>query len=290
LVDALWIIGGAFMVGVLGLFFAPIKHALATLVLAGAHAVSSFFLFAMGGVIVDFFHVSFAEIVAYAVVTVTQYFQVSSLFGRYITPEVRRFLMSNRSALELGGQETEVSILFSDIKGFTSMSERMEAREVISALNEYFGPMFRIIIDEHHGTLDKLVGDAIMAYFGHPRPTDDHPVQAVSAALQMQRRLEELRGEWEKEGKPLLRMRIGVNTGTVVAGNMGDATRTDYSIIGDEVNLASRLESNAPVDGVLVSESTHDRAKDHFLFKERDPIMVKGKEKPVKVYEVLDFK
>ena len=289
-VDALWIIGGTFLVGVLGLFFAPVQHALATIVLASAHAVSSFVLFAKAGVIVDFSHVAFAEIMAYAVVTVTQYFQVSSLFGRYITPEVRRFLMSNNSALELGGQETEVSILFSDLKGFTSMSEKMTAPQVISALNEYFGPMFRIIIDEHHGTLDKLIGDAIMAYFGHPRPTDDHPLQAVSAAVQMQRRLGELRQKWEKEGKPLIRMRIGVNTGTVVAGNMGDAGRTDYSIIGDNVNLASRLESNAPVDGVLISETTYERTKDRFVFKEREPILVKGKEKPVKVYEVVGFK
>jgi len=290
IVDALWIIGGTFLIGLLGQFFAPVQHAFATLLLAGAHAFSSFFLFTHSGVIVDFFHVSFAEIVTYAAVTISQYLQVSSLFGRYITPEVRRFLMSNNSALELGGQETEVSILFSDLKGFTSMSEKMEAREVISSLNEYFGPMFRIIIDESHGTLDKLIGDAIMAYFGHPRPTPSHPVDAVSAALKMQRLLTELRKEWEARGKPLIRMRIGVNTGTVVAGNMGDSGRTDYSIIGDNVNLASRLESNAPVDGVLISESTYERVKDHFLFKERDPIMVKGKEKPVKVYEVLDFK
>jgi adenylate cyclase len=190
----------------------------------------------------------------------------------------------------LGGQETEVSILFSDLKGFTNMSEKLEAKQVISALNDYFGPMFEIIIDKNYGTLDKLIGDAIMAYFGHPLPTPNHPVQAVTAALMMQKRLAELRQQWEKEGKPTIRMRIGVNTGTVVAGNMGSAGRTDYSIIGDNVNLAARLESNAPVDGVLISESTYERTKDHFVFKEREPIQVKGKEKPVKVYEALDFK
>jgi adenylate cyclase len=240
--------------------------------------------------VVDFIHVTFAEIMAYAVVTVSQYLQVSSLFGRYVTPEVRRFLMSKSGALQLGGQETEVSILFSDLKGFTNMSEKLEAKQVISALNDYFGPMFEIIIDKNYGTLDKLIGDAIMAYFGHPLPTPNHPVQAVTAALMMQKRLAELRQQWEKEGKPTIRMRIGVNTGTVVAGNMGSAGRTDYSIIGDNVNLAARLESNAPVDGVLISESTYERTKDHFVFKEREPIQVKGKEKPVKVYEALDFK
>jgi adenylate cyclase len=128
-----------------------------------------------------------------------------------------------------------------------------------------------------------------MAYYGHPQPESDHPLRAVSAALEMQRKLTELRKKWEAEGKPPIRMRIGVNTGTVVAGNMGDSGRTDYSIIGDNVNLASRLESNAPVDGVLISETTYERVKDHFIFKEREPIKVKGKEKPVKVYEVLDF-
>jgi adenylate cyclase len=290
IVNFFWIIGGAFLVGCLGQIFAPIKHAAATLLLVFFHALSSFGLFAHFGLVVDFIHVTFAEIMAYAVVTVSQYLQVSSLFGRYVTPEVRRFLMSKSGALQLGGQETEVSILFSDLKGFTNMSEKLEAKQVISALNDYFGPMFEIIIDKNYGTLDKLIGDAIMAYFGHPLPTPNHPVQAVTAALMMQKRLAELRQQWEKEGKPTIRMRIGVNTGTVVAGNMGSAGRTDYSIIGDNVNLAARLESNAPVDGVLISESTYERTKDHFVFKEREPIQVKGKEKPVKVYEALDFK
>ncbi|MCC6731615.1 MAG: adenylate/guanylate cyclase domain-containing protein, partial [Candidatus Omnitrophica bacterium] len=179
--------------------------------------------------------------------------------------------------------------LFSDLSGFTSMSEKLQAREVISILNDYFGPMFKIIIDEEQGTLDKLIGDAIMAYFGHPQPDPEHAVRAVTAALKMQNRLAELRQVWEKEGKPPIRMRIGVNTGMVVAGNMGDRFRTDYSIIGDNVNLASRLESNAPVDGVLISETTYDLVKGRFVFKEREPIKVKNKEFPVKVYEVLDF-
>jgi class 3 adenylate cyclase/CHASE2 domain-containing sensor protein len=287
--NSLWIISGTLAVGLLAQFFAPDKHAIATFILSGAHAFSAYFLFTKAGIIVDFFHVSFAEIVAYAVVTLSQYMQVSSIFGRYVTPGVRRYLLSNRKALELGGQETEVSILFSDLSGFTSMSEKMQAPEVISILNEYFGPMFKIIIDEEQGTLDKLIGDAIMAYFGHPQPDPEHAVRAVTAALKMQRSLAELRETWEKQGKPAIRMRIGVNTGTVVAGNMGDRFRTDYSIIGDNVNLASRLESNAPVDGVLISESTHDLVKTRFKFKERDPIKVKNKEKPVKVYEVVDF-
>jgi adenylate cyclase len=287
--NSLWIIGGTFLVGLLGQFFAPLKHALVTFVISGAHAFSSYFLFAWFGIVVDFFHVSIAEIVAYAVVTLVQYLQVSSIFGRYVTPGVRRYLLSNRQALELGGQETEVSILFSDLSGFTSMSEKMEASAVISLLNEYFGPMFKIIIDEEQGTLDKLIGDAIMAYFGHPQPMPDHAGKAVTAALKMQRRLAELRELWIQQGKPPIRMRIGVNTGPVVAGNMGDRYRTDYSIIGDSVNLASRLESNAPVDGVLISETTYHLVKDQFHFKERDPIHVKNKELPVKVYEVLDF-
>lgn len=287
--NGLWIIGGTFLIGLLGQFFTPIKHAIATFIISGAHAFSSYFLFARAGIVVDFFHVSLAEIVAYAVVTLSQYLQVSSIFGRYVTPGVRRYLLSNRKALELGGQETEVSILFSDLSGFTSMSEKLQAREVISILNDYFGPMFKIIIDEEQGTLDKLIGDAIMAYFGHPQPDPEHAVRAVTAALKMQNRLAELRQVWEKEGKPPIRMRIGVNTGMVVAGNMGDRFRTDYSIIGDNVNLASRLESNAPVDGVLISETTYDLVKGRFVFKEREPIKVKNKEFPVKVYEVLDF-
>ncbi|MCB9767339.1 MAG: CHASE2 domain-containing protein [Candidatus Omnitrophica bacterium] len=287
--NALLVFGACFLVGVFGIYMPPIRHAFATLAIGATYSVVCYFVFVYG-YIIDYFHVSFAGTVSYATVTISQYLKVSNLFGRYITPEVRRYLMSNRDALELGGQETELSILFSDLKGFTSMSEKLEAREVISALNEYFGPMFKIIIDEERGTLDKLIGDAIMAYFGHPQPNKDHPVQAVRAALKMQRRLEELRQEWEKQGKPLVRMRIGVNTGRVVAGNMGDAGRTDYSIIGDNVNLASRLESNAPVDGVLISDSTYERVKDYFIFKEREPIMVKGKEKPIKVFEVLDMK
>lgn len=287
--NALLVFAACLLVGVFGSYMAPIRHAFATVGFGGVYALFCYFTFVQG-YIIDYFHVSFAGAVCYATVTISQYLRVSNLFGRYITPEVRRYLMSNRSALELGGQETEVSILFSDLKGFTSMSEKMQANEVISALNEYFGPMFKIVIDEEHGTLDKLIGDAIMAYFGHPRPNPAHPVQAVTAAVKMQRRLEELRQEWAKEGKPQIRMRIGVNTGTVVAGNMGHAGRTDYSIIGDNVNLASRLESNAPVDGVLISQSTYERVKDYFIFKECEPMQVKGKEKPVKVYEVLDMK
>jgi len=288
--DSLWIIGGTFMVGLIGQFWPPLRHAFATAILASGHAVSSYLVFAYMGTIVNFFHVAVAYVVSYAVVTIGKYFQVSSIFGRYVSPEVRRFLLSNKQALQLGGQETELSILFSDLKGFTNMSEKMDATGVVTILNEYFAPMFEIIIEDNRGTLDKLIGDAIMAYFGHPQPSPDHPIQAVSAALSMQRKLVELRERWKEEGRPGIQMRIGVNTGVVVAGNMGGAGRTEYSIIGDNVNLAARLESSAPVDGVLISENTYVHVKDHFIFKERDPIQVKGKEKPVKVYEVLDFK
>src|SRR3989338_6495434 len=178
---------------------------------------------------------------------------------------------------------------FTDICGFTSMSEKLPPEIVVQMLNEYFTEMTKIIF-ENEGTLDKFIGDAIMAVFGTPIFTPYSARNAVKAGIDMLKKLVEIQKKWDSEGKPYFRIRCGINTGEVVAGNIGSPDRMDYTVIGDNVNLASRLESNAKPMTVLISDSTYFKIKDLVTANQREPIMVKGKSKPVQTYEVTDIK
>lgn len=192
--------------------------------------------------------------------------------------------------LQLGGKHVKAAILFSDIKGFTSLSENLEPEETVQILNDYFKEMTDEVF-VHEGTLDKYMGDGIMAFFGAPISHEDDSLRACKAAVAMMEKLKRLNAKWKKEGKPwYLEMKIGINTGEVVAGNVGSEKRMDYTVIGDAVNLASRLEDSAKGGEILISHSTYTDIEPYVRAKKLKPIAVKGKSEPVQVYLVLDLK
>ena len=214
--------------------------------------------------------------------------RVRSTMARYMTKEVAdRLLESGEDAL--GGQSQIASVLFSDIRQFTTISEQLGARETVSMLNEYFTDMIEVIFS-HKGILDKYIGDAIMALFGAPFPSEDDADNAVLVANEMMRVLRRFNEKRRQQGKAALDIGIGISTGEVVAGNIGSPKRMDYTVIGDTVNLAARLESATKYYGVkiLFSEFTAGSLKKQWKYRELDRIRVKGKHEPVVVYESLD--
>jgi len=213
--------------------------------------------------------------------------KVRSAFGQYLSPEVIRRLLLNPQLVE--PRKTDITVMFSDIRGFTSISEKLDAQELALFLNGYLSDMTRIVFDTQ-GTLDKYIGDAVMAFWGAPYEDPGHAAEACTAAISMMRRVHELQSQWEKEGKPKLDIGIGLNSGVASVGNMGSALRYGYTALGDTVNLSSRLEGLNKDYGthILANESTFAAAKDAgFLFRELDIIRVKGKLQPVTIYELL---
>lgn len=205
---------------------------------------------------------------------------------RFLSSNIVEKILANPDEIHLGGENQTVTILFSDIRGFTRMSENMEPHAVVELLNEYFSEMTDLIF-ESGGTLDKYLGDGIMAVYGAPIPKPDDALRATKTAIEMQRALADLNRDWESRGQQALRMGVGVNTGPVTAGNIGSAKRMDYTVIGDAVNLASRLCSNAAGGQILVSESTFLQLGGTIPAQKLDPIRVKGKETPVELHEVF---
>jgi len=205
---------------------------------------------------------------------------------RFLSSNIVEKILANPNEIHLGGENQTVTILFSDIRGFTRMSEHMEPHAVVELLNEYFSEMTDLIFDSG-GTLDKYLGDGIMAVYGAPLPKPDDALRATKTAMEMQRALVALNRDWESRGQQPLRMGVGVNTGPVTAGNIGSAKRMDYTVIGDAVNLASRLCSNAAGAQILVSESTYLQLNGRIPAQRLEPIRVKGKETPVELYEVF---
>ena len=179
--------------------------------------------------------------------------------------------------------------LFTDLWNFTTISEAYPPEFIFNLLNEYFEVMTKIVF-KYGGTLDKYIGDALVAFWGAPIHYEDHALRACLCALKMQFELEKLRMRWEKEGKPLLYMRIGINTGEMIVGNLGGYGRFNYTVIGDSVNLGARLESINKEFGtnIIISEYTYEKVKDFFSVREIGSITVKGKTKAVKIYELID--
>jgi len=210
-------------------------------------------------------------------------------FGQYVSESLIESIIAHPERLKLGGEEVEATILFSDLVGFTSMAENTAPKELISLLNEYFSTMTEIILT-HKGTVDKYIGDAIMAFWGAPLPIDDHATLACEAALEMQAAMKLLQKSWEAKGFPVISLRIGLHTGPVVAGNVGSKKHFNYTVMGDTVNLASRLERANKVYGteIAMSDITYRRLSSHiFLVRELDLVKVRGRDQPVTVYELL---
>jgi len=217
-----------------------------------------------------------------------QRLMIKSMFSTYVNPTVVEELILHPEKLKLGGERKELTVMFADIEGFTTISERMPSEQLVSFLNEYFSEMTTIIL-RSEGTLDKFFGDAIVAFWGAPLPQEDHALRACLSALEMQQRLAAIRERWREEGKPMLHVRIGINTGEVVVGNMGGTGKFDYTVIGDGVNIASRLEGANKLyrTTIMVSEATYERVKDRIVGRELDLIAVKGRSEPLRTYELL---
>ena len=216
---------------------------------------------------------------------------IRKAFSTYVSPSLVTQIMKDPGRLKLGGEKRKITIFFSDIRGFTSLSEKLSPEELVGILNNYLSPMTQIVLDEK-GTLDKYIGDAIMVVFNAPLDIPDHAERACRMSLRMLEKLEELNKGWTEKGYSRLDIGIGINTGDAVVGNMGAELRFDYTAIGDNVNLASRLEGMNKVYGthIIVTQTTYENVKDRFIFREIDAVAVKGKKIPVRIYELMDYR
>ncbi|PCI29691.1 MAG: hypothetical protein COB67_03545 [SAR324 cluster bacterium] len=216
---------------------------------------------------------------------------IKGAFQQYMSPEVIDQLVQDPSLLQLGGEKKELTAFFSDVQGFSTISEALTPEELVELLNEYLTAMTDIIM-KYGGTVDKFEGDAIIAFFGAPVSYSDHAERACLASLEMQEKLVEMRKTWREEGRHELYVRIGLNTGEMVVGNMGSAYRMDYTMMGDAVNLAARLEgvNKEYKTFTMFSEFTYAQVKDRIAVRELDMIRVVGKNEPVRIYEILGTK
>lgn len=224
--------------------------------------------------------------------------RIRGMFASYVSPELVNQMIESGEEPQLGGEETYMTAFFSDIVSFSTFSEKLEAKELVKLINEYLSAMTEIL-NKRGGTLDKYIGDAIVSFFGSPVYMQEHALQACISTQLMHKELARLRSKWKEDGWPdiVLNMqhRIGLNTGLMVTGNMGSSRRFNYTMMGDNVNLAARCESGAKQYGVftMVTESTKEEAEkygDDCVFRLLDHIVVKGRTQPVKVYEIVDLK
>jgi adenylate cyclase len=213
--------------------------------------------------------------------------KVARLFGRYVSKDVYAHLMSNPDLAELGGKRREMTVLFSDIRGFTSVTERGDPEELVAQLNEYFTRMVAIVF-KHQGSVDKFVGDMVMALFSAPLDDPDHAQHAVEAAVEMVHELGALNRAWVARGMAQLDIGVGVNSGDMIAGNIGSSAIMSYTVIGDNVNLGSRLESlnKDYKTRIIISDATRSRLKGDFDIRPLGDVVVKGKSKAVQIFEV----
>jgi adenylate cyclase len=214
--------------------------------------------------------------------------KIQGAFEHYVSPEVIDEIMQHPEKLNLGGERRVLTVLFSDVQNFTAISESMDSAKLVALLNEYLTAMTTIVL-KYRGTLDKYIGDAIMAFYGAPVAREDHAFMACYTAIGMLEELKKLREIWSVRKLPQINMRIGMHTGEVTVGNMGSAKRFDYTVMGDTVNLASRLEglNKAYGTAILISEDTACLIEKCFLLREIDIVQVVGRKRPVRIYELL---
>jgi adenylate cyclase len=236
-----------------------------------------------------------ALLLAYTALTVYRYVteererkRIKGAFRQYVAPLVIEEMLKDPERMKLGGQEKVLTVLFSDLWGFTGYSERYAPHEMIAFLSEYFEKMSQKVF-QHWGTLKEYVGDELMAIFGAPLDQPDHAQRACSTALEMRQALTALREEWVRIGRPALRARMGINSGPMLVGNLGSRYRFAYGALGDNVNLGSRLEGLNREYGteIIIGENTARLVGDAFRLRELDLVRVKGRQNAVRVYELL---
>lgn len=257
---------------------------------------TSYFLFASNNSVVTVVYPFMSLLLSYFSIEAYRNFVVDkdSRFAKkalstYVSSHVVNELMKNPDMLKLGGEKRVITILFSDIRGFTSISEKMTPERLVTILNEYLTPMTDIVL-EANATLDKYIGDAIMAIFNAPMDMEDHEGRACQVCLDMILKLIELNRDWSDRGLDPMHIGIGLHTGEAIVGNMGSLQKFDYTAIGDTVNLSSRLEGMTKLYGVniIVSETTYQSTRNDYIFRELDIVRVKGKEKPIGIFELID--
>jgi len=273
-----------------GLFGAAVAVALALVYLAATQ-----WLFVSSGVPLGLFFPVMAIVVIYAAISIEHFVREESekrhireAFGLYLNPELARRVSEQPELLELGGQKRSLTVLFSDIRGFTSISEKLEPEALVELLNVYLGEMTDVIF-ERDGTLDKYIGDAIMAVWGAPVAQPDQAARACLAAVEMMERMDGLATEFAGRGWPVLEIGIGLHAGEMVVGNMGSERRLSYTVVGDNVNVGSRLEGLTKLYGasIIASEEVLAAADGAVVARELDLVQVKGKARPVRIFEVL---
>jgi adenylate cyclase len=217
--------------------------------------------------------------------------KIGRAFSHYVSPSLVNEILKEPKKLVLGGEEKRLTILFSDMRGFTTLSENLKPQVLVKLINDYLTPMTDIVL-KNGGTIDKYMGDAIMAFWGAPLWQEDHQVRACRTALEMIKKIDELQVEWQKSGIPRLEIGVGISTGRVTVGNMGSSARFDYTVIGDAVNLGYRLEDLNKEYGttIIVPKYTYEDVKGEFYLRQLDWIKVKGKNIPIKIYELMGDK
>ncbi len=289
------VLAAALLVGVIGTHMPAWWATAAWIALMGAFVFAATGLFADGHW-VNLTQPTLASSIALFGGVGYQYFvegrekrKMKRLFGQYVSKDVYEQLVANPELARLGGQRREMTVLFSDIRGFTTVSERGQPEEIVGMLNEYFTRMVDIVF-AHKGTLDKFVGDMVMALFGAPLDDPDHAQHAVDAALAMIRELDVLNRKWETDGRPALDIGIGISTGPMIAGNIGSEAIMSYTVIGDSVNLGARLESLNKEYGtrIIISEATRHALPDRYVCRPLGEVVVKGKTRPVAIFEVRE--
>lgn len=294
LLQRLVVLLGGILVTLLSLRLPPLKGAFSIFLLVIAYGIGCVRLFA-GDILVP----ASAPVLTFAAVffslSVFRYFteerekrQIRGMFQKYVSPGVVDKLIEDPRQLRLGGEKRCLTVLFSDIRGFTSISEQMPPEDILKLLNQYLTAMTAVVL-KNGGMLDKYVGDAVMAVFGAPLEAENHALLACRTAVEMMEELGVLQREWADAGKPVLDIGIGINTGEMVIGNVGSPSRMDYTVIGDHVNLASRLEGVNKEFGthIIISGFTHEIVEGKVAARALGEIRVKGKGTPVPVYELL---
>ncbi|MDP2757004.1 MAG: adenylate/guanylate cyclase domain-containing protein [Desulfurivibrionaceae bacterium] len=291
---ALLLVGGLGLSALLA-YATPLAGGLGGLLLVLATLAGNYFFFFSHSQLVGLSYPLLTILAIFLVVTLFNYFFegqkkrfISSAFGHYVSPQIVHQLMEHPEKLSLQGEQKNLTVLFSDIKGFTTISEKITSEELGRFMNEYLTAMSHIVL-ESKGTVDKFIGDAIMAIWGAPLEDGDHAANCVRAAFRMMEQLKALREDWRKRNLPEVDIRIGINTGIMSVGNFGSDQRFDYTVMGDNVNLASRLEGANKAYGtnIVISEYTKAALGEGFYCRMLDMVRVKGKDVPVLIYEPL---
>jgi adenylate cyclase len=290
------------LIGFLGMFFISklkVHHSLLIIVLAIIlYALTLIFVFENFEYVLDIFFPMIGLIVYTFAGTGLNYINEKKLnahltnaFGKYISKDLLKNIIDRKHELKLGGAKRTITIFFSDIRGFTSISEKLKPEELVHLLNEYLTEMTKLIL-QYKGTVDKFIGDAVMAFWNAPLEEEKHAELACSASIEQIKKLKELQTKWKKENLPVMEIGVGVHTGEAIIGNMGSEDRFDYTAMGDTINLGSRLEGLTKQYGVsiITSEDTYKLVKRKFKFRKLDAVKVKGKNIPVVIYQLcIDY-